>query len=470
MAETENPYQDKINKDKKNLVQLKVGTANQQLINAAYLGARKEPPAVVTWMNAAESGLTSFTEAIDKSKKIKQAKTDEMNGKIDSQIDTLTTTGFSLGKTYYSAANDYTKKKRQEYLEAEGNPELQNQIKMELNVASQNIGTTKQTIEDIATAWGASDEESTLVRSGLSDKQNDIIDTVTNDANAVWSDEENTFVWKSPLTGETYTAKQINDIQKIASRDYEGQKTYIDDESTIGDEGNKYKNGLGGSAFNANTRTHSNLKRINKDNINFFVNGDFTNDGTKTFAEELPNHPAFKWDAENNPIFDALAKVTMPDGSLKYPDKPDTPEGFDIEDLATEADMADGVFSAEERQAAMVKVYDAITNKDTPGYDFNVTKSLVGEYMTLRQEKKFYGNSVKKIQSLDPRKYTGIDAMNDYINAGGNIGYAEEVMGYSYKKPNPNGKTSLERKGGWMEDKNKSSYFNSKFTSSSTPL
>mgnify|MGYP006410305363 CR=1 FL=1 len=54
-----------------------------------------------------------------------------MNGDIDTQIDTLTTAGFSLGETYYSAANEYTKGLREKYLAAEGDPEAQNKIKME---------------------------------------------------------------------------------------------------------------------------------------------------------------------------------------------------------------------------------------------------------------------------------------------------------------------------------------------------
>ena len=106
-GEYENPYRDKIKKDEENLAQLRAGTANQQLIDAAYLGARNEPPAVMTWMNAAESGLTSFTEAIDKSKKARQAEVDKMNGDIDTQIDTLTTAGFSLGETYYISKYRY---------------------------------------------------------------------------------------------------------------------------------------------------------------------------------------------------------------------------------------------------------------------------------------------------------------------------------------------------------------------------
>mgnify|MGYP003153119153 FL=1 len=184
MVDYENPYQDKIDKEK-DIVKLRAGTANQQLMNAAYLGARQEPPAVMTWMNAAESGLTSFTEAINESKKARQTEIDGMNANIDAQIETLNTTGFSLGKTYYSAANTYTKGLREKYLAAEGNPELQNEIKMELNIASQNIGNTKTAIEDIATAWGTNPDESTLERSGLNPKQLNIIKTVTNDANAI---------------------------------------------------------------------------------------------------------------------------------------------------------------------------------------------------------------------------------------------------------------------------------------------
>ena len=151
--------------DKRNLEQLRVGQANQAMVNAAYLGARQEPLAAQTWLNAAQTGLTSFTEALDESKKAKQAKVDAMNANIDSQIDTLTTAGFSLGKPYYSAANEYTKGLREEYLAAEGNPERQNEIKMELNVASQSIAGTKDAIESIATAWGANPDESTLERS-----------------------------------------------------------------------------------------------------------------------------------------------------------------------------------------------------------------------------------------------------------------------------------------------------------------
>ena len=459
MAETdyENPYQDKIDKDKKNLVKLRAGTANQQLMNAAYLGARNEPPAVTTWMNAAESGLTSFTEAIDKSRKARQAEVDKMNGEIDTQIDTLTTTGFSLGETYYGAANEYTKQLREKYLAAEGNPEEQNKIKMELNVASQNIGTTKQAIEDIATAWGINEDESTLERSALDPKQKDIIKTVTNDANAIWDYEKNTFVWKnqdpnSDYFGETYTADQIQDIQKIASKDYDGKKTYIDSETTIGDNGNRYANGEGGSAFNSNTQMHANKKLITKDNIRFYIHGDFTGDGTPSFKDEVLNHP--EWDHN---IFYHLQGVVDENGNMTYDINND---GYvSAKDFGGEEDDAEG----EARSKIMEDVYTAITEPASMGYDFEVTKGLIAEYMTLRQEKKFYGGKMPwQLEQIKPDDldafgnplYTGT---KEYIAAGGNIGYAEEVMGYTWSKDikNKKGKSTTPKTEGWVIDPNK---------------
>ena len=450
MAETdyENPYQDKINKDKKNLIQLKAGTANQQLVNAAYLGARKDPPAVTTWMNAAESGLTSFTEAIDKSRKARQAEVDKMNGDIDTQIDTLTTAGFSLGETYYGAANEYTKQLREKYLAAEGDPEAQNKIKMELNVASQNIGVTKQAIEDIATAWGVNEDESTLERSALDPKDKDIIKTITNDANAIWDYEKNTFVWKnqdpnSDYYGETYTADQINKIQNVASKDYDGQKTYIDAENTIGDNGNMYQNGEGGSAFNSNTQTHANKKRITKENIRFYINGDFTGDGTPSFKDEVINHPEF-----DNKIFNHLQGVVDKNGNMTYDINND---GYvDIEDFGGEYNA-----KGEARTKIMEDVYTAITEPMSMGYDFDVTKGLIAEYMTLRQEKRFYGGKTTwQLEQIKPDDYT---STKDYIAAGGNIGYAEEVMGYTWSEDikDKKGKSTTPKTTGWVIDPNK---------------
>jgi hypothetical protein len=445
MVDYENPYQDKIDKDKKKLVELKAGTANQQLINAAYLGARKEPPAVMTWMNAAESGLTSFTEAIDESKKARQVKLDEMNGKIDEQIDNLTTTGFSLGKTYYSAANEYTKGLREEYLAAEGNPERQNEIKMELNVASQNIGGTKTAIEEIATAWGVNEDESTLERSGLSEDQINIIKTVTNDANAVWDYDENTFVWKDPISGETYTTKHIQDIQKIASRDYVGKEKYIKDEQLQVENGMLFREDGTGEAFNPRKQTLANEKRVTKENINFYINGDFTNDGTPSFKDEFQNHPDFNLDKPDNVIFKAL------EASGKYPDRPGSPAGFDLTDMP-DPTPDDNEYTAQDLIALAENVYKAVTDENAVGYNFDVTKGLVAEYMTLRQQEKFYGGKVSDIELINPEDY---DNEKDYIDAGGNIGYANKVMGYSWGEKLKRGKSYSPPRFEWKIDASK---------------
>ena len=70
-------------------------------------------------------------------------------------------------------------------------------------------------------------------------------------------------------------------------------------------------------------------------------------------------------------------------------------------------------------------VYNAVTDENTDGYDFNVTKSLVAEYMTLRQKQKFYGD---KDLNLIPSDY---DSDEEFKNAGGSMGYAKS-QGWDY--------------------------------------
>tara|TARA_R100001082_G_C4366042_1_gene161975 strand:+ start:3617 stop:4996 length:1380 start_codon:yes stop_codon:yes gene_type:complete len=443
MAETNNPYQDKIDKDIKNLVKLKAGTANQQLINAAYLGARQEPPAAMDWLNAAQSGLTSFTTALAEGKAARQKEIDVMNGDIDSQIDTLITSGFSLGENYYSAANEYTKQLREKFLAAEGDPELQNKIKMELNVASQSIAGTKTAIEEIATAWGTNPDESDLERNGLSPKQLDIIKTVTapNGANAIWDYNKNTFVWQDPNDpSKIYTVKDVQDIQKQYSRDYAGKERYIKDEQAEREFGLAYKQGeQGAEAFNFEKKLLNNEKRITKENVNFYINGDFTNDGTPNFKETFKNHPDFDLTKEGNPISKALTE------SGKYLDRPGSPKGFDLTDMP-DPTPSDGVYTEDDLLKLRNDVYNAVTDPDANGYNFEITKKLIAEYMTLRQESNFYGGKKSDLVKIDPRNYKDLDSFKD---AGGNVGFAK-ANGYRYQKEVKNARGKVTTKAGWI--------------------
>ena len=103
----------------------------------------------------------------------------------------------------------------------------------------------------------------------------------------------------------------------------------------------------------------------------------------------------------------------------------------------------------------MEDVYTAITEPMSMGYDFDVTKGLIAEYMTLRQEKRFYGGKTTwQLEQIKPDDYT---STKDYIAAGGNIGYAEEVMGYTWSKDikNKKGKSTTPKTTGWVIDPNK---------------
>ena len=447
-----NPYQDNINTDKKNLTKLKAGTANQQLINAAYTGARQSHPAVLDWLDYADTGLASFTTAFDGIKKIKQAQEDQLNSQLDTKVNEMITNGFSLGTNYYDQANVYTKELRERFLAAEGNPEEQQKIKMELNLASQSIANTKQSIQDLATAWGTNPEDSDLERGGLNEDQKRVVETVFNEENAYWDQEKRSFRWRDPNDpSKTYGVEEIQKIHDLASKDFVTKEQYVKDELAERQLGIDYKLGNSDQRFDFENKMFNNESRINKKNITFLINGDFTNDGTPPFKDEIAKHPDFAWDNVNNPIFDALSKQLNKDGTLKYPNWEDDGE-FNIHDLANEEDMADGVFSDEEKANAMALVYDAITNPGNGNYDFNTTKTLIAEYMTLRQEEKFYGGTKSDLAKIEPNKKDGNEwkykSVEEYIAAGGNIGFAKD-NGWTWLPEIKNDKGKVTRKAGW---------------------
>jgi uncharacterized cupredoxin-like copper-binding protein len=374
-------------------------------------------------MNAAESGLTSFTEAIDESRKARQVELDEMNGKIDVNIEQLTTTGYSLGSTYYEAANTFTKGLRERYLAEEGNPGEQHKIKMELNVASQNIQTTKTTIEEVGVAWEADDIE----KSALNPTEQKIMEIAMDPDGkyAVWIEGENTFGWKNPETGEVYTLKQVQDIQKLTTKDYAAKKEFIEYESKTAENSFEFRVNGKGDAFNEQTETFNNEKRITKENIRFFINGDFTGDGAESFSKILIDHP--EWEDD---IFNSLSE--NPEAVKKYDTFP-TPDGdgkVSIEDF-TGVD-ARGFTLTKSHQ--MEKVYNAITDTSAVGFDFDVTKKLIAEYMTNRARIKFYGGKKKfdnmKNISATVTDMAKFDSWDAYVEAGGNIGYAKQVLGW----------------------------------------
>jgi len=445
-----NPYQDKIDKDKKNLTKLKAGTANQQLINAAYTGARQSHPAVLDWLDYADTGLASFTTAFDGIKKIKQAQEDQLNSQLDTKVNEMITNGFSLGTNYYDQANVYTKELRERFLAAEGNPEEQQKIKMELNLASQSIANTKQSIQDLATAWGTNPEDSDLERGGLNEDQKRVVETVFNEENAYWDQEKRSFRWRDPNDpSKTYGVEEIQKIHDLASKDFVTKEQYVKDELAERQLGIDYKQGNSDQGFDFENKMFNNESRINKKNITFLINGDFTNDGTPPFKDEIAKHPDFAWDNVNNPIFNALSKQVNYDGSLKYP--PGDDGIFDINDLP-DPTPEDGVFTNADKANAMAIVYDAIVNPSNGNYDFNTTKTLIAEYMTLRQEEKFYGGTKSDLAKIKPNEKDGNEwkykSVEEYIAAGGNIGYAKD-NGWTWLPEIKNDKGKVTRKAGW---------------------
>jgi len=434
MAEYKNPYQDKINKDKKALIKLTAGTANQQLINAAYLGARQEPPEAQTWLNAAESGLTSFKNAVTKSRLARELKEEKMNANIDTQINDIITSGYSLGQTYYTEANKYTEDLRGQYIAADGNPAEQQKLKMELNLASKSIQAVKTQIQSLSDAWGKDDESSMIERSNLPPHIQNIMMACTKEENAIWDKDKRTFKWTNPnyqktgddgkpLPGadkEFYTLEDMQNVEKLYSRDFDGSLQYQEDELKERQAGLLFKQGESNVAFNREKKMLINEKRITKENIHFYLNGDFTGDGT-SFKEDIVDHP--EWDDE---IFKYFENIVNESGGMRY----DTAEPYGVITIDD--------FEGANRIEKMEKVYNAITDSSAGGFDFTTSKNLIAEYMTLRQEQHFYGETVK----MDDDTLWGFRGkdLDVFINAGGNLG-AFKGRGVGVK----NGKITIDK-------------------------
>jgi hypothetical protein len=84
----------------------------------------------------------------------------------------------------------------------------------------------------------------------------------------------------------------------------------------------------------------------------------------------------------------------------------------------------------------MNDVYTAITETGPDGnfIHFDVTKKLIAEYMTLRQQERFYGGKEKFdiMKNLNPGDF---ESWDEYIKNGGNKGYAQKVLGWDWQEP-----------------------------------
>ena len=182
--------------DKRNLEQLRVGQANQAMVNAAYLGARTSSSAA-NWMNMASKIVNPMIEQVKIKRTAEKLEKDNLKAEINEHVDTIYDNSMSLGQTYFDQAYTQVEELRERYNKAveTGNSRDQHKLKAELNQLNSTIQTAKQTISDHATSY-----KEGMLSNGVTPDQLEIIKTCVNEKNAIWDKDTNQFKWKSDKT------------------------------------------------------------------------------------------------------------------------------------------------------------------------------------------------------------------------------------------------------------------------------
>ena len=397
--------------DKRNLVSLKAGTANQQLINASYMGARaKTNP--LEWVGMIEKGMESFAtgkaEVEQKFKiqeEVEEAEREELLKSINTDAEKITNAlGGSLdpdGK-YFETAYKHVESIRVRYLEAvnlgtsEGDMEAA-KIKSELNALGMNVAQIKDNITANAAIIEGKDL-ATLTKAQL------VIVEACNAQNG--SIDGDGVKWKNPdfqkeggvmPDKEFFTMEDYNSA--VVQKDYKYKEAHITKVNKNIEAGINFKNGKG-SDFSYETTFQTNKSSITKDNIQYLLNDNFVSaaETGETFAAALEYNPQLIEFFEGGD--EVMNNLAYPNHPPSFPD-----EGlFSEENLNSLQNRAkydknnDGVITwrdfADNELDAMKKLKTTILQPDAPNFDFEISKDLLAEWITLRDKKDFYGDSV----------------------------------------------------------------------------
>lgn len=295
----------------------------------------------------------------------------------------ITENSGSLGEEYYGIATEQAKLLQEEYMNAVrlGDKEAQTKTKMKLQGFSTGVGSLKESLTIAAEL-----QNDGLLSNGRTAEEIKIANICTNPANAIYKDGE--WLFKDPSTEQTYTQddldKSLGQIDEVTS------KAYLDYEHSQTEKGMNFINGTGGSKFDSD-RAKASIgdKFIKEDNIMSIMHDDFRKSGiSHSFRQDLEGYL--------NDLGDDMWKTFK----------------IDID--------GDGVVDPEDKEA----IVDAITNKDSKhGFDFEVSKNIVAEYLTMHAEEKFYGEfegkSIAERKAMQP---TAGQTEQEFINEGGIVG------------------------------------------------
>jgi len=454
-----------------------IGTSmDQRLIDGAYLAARADAPDY-GWLNAVGTGVKAFKAEHDAKKALEKTERDAAFSDIEKTINTIYERGGSLDQEYFDQAYDWAENLREEYAEAVRNDDTkaQHQIKGQLNAFSGSIQSVKENLTEAAELWN----DGMLTNHGGFSPEQISINASIKGGNAVLT-EDGEWKWKAldlngnPMFDENgeqkyYTTEDLKNA--LPMKDEVGKESYLSTNKTIVDAGEAYRNGTSKTAFDTKTNRDKNIKLIEDGELQSWIWDDQTGQGS--FAESLEEHPQFQnifnamnkgEDGLQNTVMIGMYDKTK-DGVVDFRDfisKEEHPDyynqintdgkpGISYEELKAVMNDPDSLKMIQD--ITKDKLKDALTKTDNDNFNADLSKRLVADFLTNRQERIFYGDSTE-YKKLVPKEAGGngkviwskkhnrlyidkihknnrIDNLDQYLEMGGNYGYLKE-MGWTW--------------------------------------
>tara|TARA_R110002020_G_C16266305_1_gene770827 strand:- start:384 stop:1895 length:1512 start_codon:yes stop_codon:yes gene_type:complete len=450
-------------------------TIQDRLIDGAYISARANAPDY-SWMNVIGAGVKAFKSEMDIKQAAKKAKREGDLAEIKGITDKIYATGGSLPESYYDQAYDYTEVLREKYVAAveSGNNKEATKIKGQLNMFATSIGTVKENITETAEMWNDD-----MLAGGMTEEQISINKSI-GENNAVMNMEDGTFSWRNVdyvEGGEGYLGKEFftpDDLKEaLPLRDDVNKEAYLESNKAVLENREKWKYGEG-KDFDNKTHRDANIKLIDQSikdvgSMQSMIWDDIT--GFGSFADTIEDHPEFvKYFEEDLPLFnekDGLPNMVSiglydkdDNGIVGYEDFIDpvaNPEydpngdGVVTADELSEAIENDYSLAETIKELVKPKIKNAILNP--PKGQEDLTKGLLADFMTSRQQQMFYGNkNIKQYKRMVPDQLgskvkigtdkdnkgklmmndgTVITGIEDYVEKGGSISLLSK-MGWSW--------------------------------------
>ena len=321
------------------------------------------------------SSAQGHREAVQLDEDNKRKELEAYETQFSNNVNTITENAGGLGEEYFGLATEEAKKMQEDYMNAVRNDDKETQQKLKMRL--QGLSTSVQTLKENLTLSAELKNDESL---SLGRTENDklISATCTDPANIIFKDGQ--WVWKNPKHDESNPKSkefftQEDFTESLPQIDEVGSKAFLDYEKQMNTNGYAYVEGTSSAGFEyERIKTGIQDQFITQENIMSIMHDDFTKRGmSNTFVANLSDH------------LDNIANKS-PDFYKQLGIDVDGPGG-----------VPDGVI--DEYDYDMVgedkkKIIDAITNKESKyGYNYNTSKGIIADWLTMQAEKKFYGNA-----------------------------------------------------------------------------